>query len=121
MPIFKQTLADANSTPLGWDINSETEVSVHTGASEALLSIIMAFIEPGEEVILLEPFFSAYVAQEPPPPLPPPTPNFVVATNSNIVILCILNMRMVFPDLCRCIHQPEPKPGGHLEMTGRWI
>ncbi|CAG8970652.1 hypothetical protein HYALB_00003406 [Hymenoscyphus albidus] len=61
MPLFKQALANAYSTKLGWEIDPVMEVSVHTGASAALLSIVMAFVEPGEEVILLEPVFSAYV------------------------------------------------------------
>ncbi|CAG8949626.1 hypothetical protein HYFRA_00007860 [Hymenoscyphus fraxineus] len=61
MPLFKQALANAYSAKLGWEIDPVMEVSVHTGASEALLSIVTAFVEPGEEVILLEPVFSAYV------------------------------------------------------------
>lgn len=61
MPTFKQALAEYNSPLFGREFDPETEISVHSGASEALLSAVMAFVEPGEEVILLEPVFSAYV------------------------------------------------------------
>lgn len=59
MPTFKEALAAANSPILGRTIDPESEISVHTGASEGLLSAVMAFSNPGDEVILLEPVFSA--------------------------------------------------------------
>ncbi|PQE19213.1 kynurenine aminotransferase protein [Rutstroemia sp. NJR-2017a BBW] len=59
MPTFKKALADTYSPLLGRTIDPESEILVTTGASEGLLSIVMGYVEPGEEVILLEPVFSA--------------------------------------------------------------
>ncbi|PQE06941.1 kynurenine aminotransferase protein [Rutstroemia sp. NJR-2017a WRK4] len=61
MPTFKKVLADTYSPLLGRPVDPESEILVTTGASEGLLSIVMGYVEPGEEVILLEPVFSAYV------------------------------------------------------------
>lgn len=44
---------------LDWSLD---EVIVTAGATEALFSTIMAFIEPGDEVIIFEPFYDSYLA-----------------------------------------------------------
>jgi aspartate/methionine/tyrosine aminotransferase len=59
MPILRKALADTNPHLLGRPLDPESEISIHSGATEALLSTVTAFVEPGEEVILLEPVFSA--------------------------------------------------------------
>ena len=48
---------------LGRDIDPETEVTVTVGATEALYSCMMAFVEEGDEVIMLEPAFDIYAPQ----------------------------------------------------------
>ncbi len=40
--------------------NPENEIVITAGATEALYSTITAFIEPGDEVILFEPYYDAY-------------------------------------------------------------
>ncbi len=57
MPIFKEALSKAYSHEYGRKIDPDTEISVTTGATEGLLSSIMAFVDPGDEVILMEPVF----------------------------------------------------------------
>ena len=42
--------------------NPDTEVVVATGASEAIVATILALVEPGDEVIVLEPWFDLYAA-----------------------------------------------------------
>ena len=42
--------------------DADTEVLVTTGATEALAAAILAFVEPGDEVIALEPFYDSYAA-----------------------------------------------------------
>src|SRR5215210_5067347 len=39
-----------------------TEVLVTTGATEALAAAILAFVDPGDEVVALEPFYDSYAA-----------------------------------------------------------
>ena len=46
----------------GLDYDPDTEVIVTTGATEALAAAILAFVDPGEEVIALEPFYDSYAA-----------------------------------------------------------
>jgi N-succinyldiaminopimelate aminotransferase len=45
---------------LTWD--PATDVVVTTGASEAIVACVLAFVEPGDEVLLLEPWFDLYAA-----------------------------------------------------------
>lgn len=61
-PRLKKAIADAYSPFWGRQLNPETEVTITTGANEGMLSAFMAFIEPGDEVILFEPFFDQYIS-----------------------------------------------------------
>lgn len=36
------------------------EILITTGANEGILSIILAYINPGDEVIIIEPLFDQY-------------------------------------------------------------
>ena len=60
LPYFRETLAGVYSRVYGKDIDPGTEISIHTGATEAILSAINAFVEPGDEVIIMEPAFDLY-------------------------------------------------------------
>lgn len=59
---MKKALADAYSPFFGRTINPDTEVTITTGANEGMLSAFMGFIEPGDEVIIFEPFFDQYIS-----------------------------------------------------------
>ena len=59
-PRLKKAIADAYSPFFGKGIDPETEVTITTGANEGMLSAFMAFVEPGDEVVLFEPFFDQY-------------------------------------------------------------
>ncbi|GIC90792.1 kynurenine--oxoglutarate transaminase [Aspergillus udagawae] len=61
-PRLKKAIADAYSSSFGRTINPDTEVSITTGANEGMLSAFMGFIEPGDEVIIFEPFFDQYIS-----------------------------------------------------------
>ncbi|KAI9839516.1 MAG: hypothetical protein M1819_002141 [Sarea resinae] len=61
-PRLKKALADAYSPFFGKQLNPETEITITTGANEGMLSAFMAFVEPGDEVILFEPFFDQYIS-----------------------------------------------------------
>lgn len=61
-PRLRKAIADAYSPFWGRTLNPETEVTVTTGANEGMLSAFMAFIEPGDEVIIFEPFFDQYIS-----------------------------------------------------------
>ncbi|KAK7429577.1 arylformamidase [Neonectria magnoliae] len=61
-PRLRKAIADAYSPFWGRTLDPETEVTVTTGANEGMLSAFMAFIEPGDEVIVFEPFFDQYIS-----------------------------------------------------------
>ncbi len=44
------------------DYNPETEVLITVGATEAISAAVLGLVEPGSEVIVLEPFYDAYAA-----------------------------------------------------------
>lgn len=50
-------LADIYGPMVGREINPLTEVTVSVGATEALFSIMQAYINEGDEVVVLEPTF----------------------------------------------------------------
>jgi len=47
----------------GRQIDANEEILTTVGAAEALLLAIMALVNPGDEVIMLEPYFDFYPAQ----------------------------------------------------------
>jgi len=44
----------------GMDVDHDREVTVTCGATEAMASVFMALMDPGDEVIVLEPFYENY-------------------------------------------------------------
>ena len=62
-PNLVNQLAKRYSTHLKREIDPMTEVSVTVGASQALYLSLQTLIQPGDEVILFEPFFDLYVNQ----------------------------------------------------------
>lgn len=53
-------LSTLYSKLIGREIDSKNEVLVTVGAYEALLCAILGHVNPGEEVIIIEPFFDCY-------------------------------------------------------------
>lgn len=45
----------------GLDLDPETEIMVTSGATEAIAGALMAILSPGDEVVLFEPMYDAYV------------------------------------------------------------
>lgn len=45
----------------GHQYDPANEITVTSGASEALMASILAFIHPGDEVIIIEPFYDLYI------------------------------------------------------------
>ena len=57
---FRKALSDCYSPILGRDLDPEKEIAVTTGATEGILATLMAFVNPGDEVIVMEPVFDLY-------------------------------------------------------------
>jgi len=44
----------------GWDPDPETEITVTCGATEGMMAAMLAILDPGDEVIVFEPFYENY-------------------------------------------------------------
>jgi N-succinyldiaminopimelate aminotransferase len=62
IPTLRQAIADHCERHYEIRYDPDTEVLVTTGATEALAAAILAFVDPGDEVIALEPFYDSYAA-----------------------------------------------------------
>jgi len=62
MPALLEAVAAKMSASLGRDISAPQHVQVTVGATEALFAAMQAFVNPGDEVVVLEPFYDAYPA-----------------------------------------------------------
>ncbi|KAI9805947.1 MAG: putative secondary metabolism biosynthetic enzyme [Sarcosagium campestre] len=58
---LRRALADFYSPLFHRTLSPDHEIIITTGANEGILSTIMAFVSPGDEVIVLEPFFDQFV------------------------------------------------------------
>ncbi|PRQ10270.1 hypothetical protein C1Y63_12405 [Corynebacterium sp. 13CS0277] len=59
---LRQAIAVDRQRTTGQVFDPDTEVLVTVGATEALTATILALVEPGEEVVVLEPYFDSYEA-----------------------------------------------------------
>ncbi len=61
VPELRQAVAAANKRFYGLDIDWASEVTVTSGATEALAASLMAVVNPGDEVVLIEPLYDTYI------------------------------------------------------------
>jgi aminotransferase len=54
-PPLRQKLAELYTQRLGWQVDPDVHVTVTCGVSEAIMSAVMAVLNPGDEIIILEP------------------------------------------------------------------
>ena len=45
---------------LGFEIDPETELTVTCGSTEGMIAAMMATVNPGEEVVVFEPYYENY-------------------------------------------------------------
>jgi len=61
IPELRQAVADHNKRFYDLDIDWQSETMVTSGATEALCDSLLALIEPGDEVVLIEPLYDCYL------------------------------------------------------------
>ena len=44
----------------GWEVDPETQITVTCGATEGMIAAMLAVVNPGDEVIIFEPFYENY-------------------------------------------------------------
>jgi aminotransferase len=57
---FRDAIAAKTKWYLGLDVDPETEITVTCGSTEGMIAAMMATVDPGEEVVIFEPFYENY-------------------------------------------------------------
>ena len=60
LPELRQAVAGHYGRTQGLDLDWSSQVTITSGATEALAAAFLALIEPGDEVIVFQPFYDAY-------------------------------------------------------------
>jgi aminotransferase len=59
-PRLRYALASKYSDHYGMDVDPEREITITCGATEAMAAVMLSVIDPGDEVVVLEPFYENY-------------------------------------------------------------
>jgi methionine aminotransferase len=61
IPSLRQSISSKLAALYGGQYDANTEVTVTAGATQAIITAILAIVHPGDEVIVLEPCYDSYV------------------------------------------------------------
>ncbi|MBZ0185009.1 MAG: aminotransferase class I/II-fold pyridoxal phosphate-dependent enzyme, partial [Candidatus Obscuribacterales bacterium] len=59
---LRSAIADFAERQWQRPVNPDSQITITTGTSAALAGLILSLVEPGDEVIVLEPFFESYLS-----------------------------------------------------------
>jgi aminotransferase len=59
-PQLRKAIARKQSIAWGREVDAEREVTVSCGATEAMIAAMLAVVDPGDEVVIFEPFYENY-------------------------------------------------------------
>lgn len=62
LPALRETVCADRNSRLGEDWSSADECIITVGATEAIAATVLGLVEPGDNVILIEPFYDSYRA-----------------------------------------------------------
>jgi N-succinyldiaminopimelate aminotransferase len=62
IPELREAVAFHRQRFTGLQYDPDTEVLVTTGATEAIAAALLGLVDPGDEVVVLEPYYDSYVA-----------------------------------------------------------
>jgi N-succinyldiaminopimelate aminotransferase len=62
VPALRQAIAEHQQRHYGLAWDPDAEVVVTTGATEAIAASMLGLVEPGDEVVVLEPYYDSYTA-----------------------------------------------------------
>jgi aminotransferase len=57
---FREAIAKKTQWYLGLEVDPETELTVTCGSTEGMIAAMMATVDPGDEVVVFEPFYENY-------------------------------------------------------------
>jgi aspartate/methionine/tyrosine aminotransferase len=59
-PLRDAIAAKTARTYPGWEVDPETEITVTCGATEGMIAAFLAILDPGDEIVVFEPFYENY-------------------------------------------------------------
>ncbi len=62
VPALRQAIARHQQRHYGIELDPDSEVVVTTGATEGIAAALLGLVNPGDEVVVLEPYYDSYVA-----------------------------------------------------------
>ncbi|MGA8257287.1 MAG: pyridoxal phosphate-dependent aminotransferase [Nocardioides sp.] len=62
IPALRRAIVDHQQRHYGIELDPDTQVAVTTGCTEAIAAALLGLVEPGDEVVVLEPYYDSYVA-----------------------------------------------------------
>jgi N-succinyldiaminopimelate aminotransferase len=62
VPALRQAIARHQQRHYGIELDPDTEVVVTTGCTEAVAAALLGLVDPGDEIVVLEPYYDSYVA-----------------------------------------------------------
>ncbi|MAT99991.1 MAG: aminotransferase [Anaerolineaceae bacterium] len=80
-PPLREKLAELYTKRLGWDVHPDKHVTVTCGVSEGIITAVQSILNPGDEIIILEPAHdnfrpSAFIANAVPVSVPLEAPDY---------------------------------------------
>ncbi|MES2584740.1 MAG: pyridoxal phosphate-dependent aminotransferase [Pseudomonadota bacterium] len=61
VPLFREAIASKIEALYGYIYGAADEITITAGATQAIITAILAIVHPGDEVIVLEPCYDSYV------------------------------------------------------------
>ena len=61
VPVFREAISNKLFKLHGRNYNTDSEITVTAGATQAIITVILAIVHTGDEVIVLEPCYDSYV------------------------------------------------------------
>lgn len=62
VPALRRAIAAHQQRHYGIDLDPDTQVVVTTGCTEAIAAAVLGLVDPGDEVVMLEPYYDSYPA-----------------------------------------------------------
>ena len=62
VPALRQAIARHQQRHYGLDLDPDRQVVVTTGCTEGVAAALLGLVDPGDEVVVLEPYYDSYVA-----------------------------------------------------------
>ena len=91
VPALREAIAEKIASGYGHRYDPDAEITITAGATQAILTAILAIVHPGDEVIVLEPCYDSYA------------PNIAMAGGVMVPVAMTADFRVPWDDVARAI------------------